>query len=910
MHFKSLSQWYLAQASRSDADALTPIELTYHIIAPINKSGILTLSSKIKRSRFYQRYIKTNSLVQWVMKWLRRSVFPIYIKYISHLLAKESRQWQPIVSLSQAGINVLQNRYELVEQSIIETTVPSVFPNQCQHYLGHEPHRYVFPNIVVSTVQNAMVYGGTNLIKTNDQILCHDLYHFSQDYTSEELHGHIVIHANSQCIRWILHDNEPETIPLAATFVDSCALNYAHWLTEVLPRIGLFCRDKRFDGIPIIVNSHLHANLKESLLRLTGNRGIIFIPIGRAVIVEELYVMSPTGYVPFEKRPGNLTPGASHGVFSPYALKALRDQLVNPLLIRTPNDFPKKIYLRRTSNIRKLINESDIEALLVENGFSIVEAERLSFIEQRLLFQHAEIIIGPTGAACANIIFCNPNANIAILMAIHKNMPYKYWLNISNAAGVKKINYILGKIVKNKALDFHGDYEINPNDLLNYLKSIEDLNIQSSETESKQKKQDSTHTTAVRIKNYREKIYRKYRTGCSSIAKTLKAGPSMLRKKIARTTWLNLVQLSTFSSRLSNNKWTIFDEVMVKTPNTAVFPDHVKDTLNLSHDHYLFPSVFVTTAQNVTLLGGSNLIRKENEVLCHDLYDFNCDYTSEELHKRMTIDSEKKRIRWLTRDDAPDSIPLGAIFLDSCTQNYTHWITEVLPRAYAFFSKSQFNDIPIIVADHLHPNLMESLLLLGNDRAIIKLPMEKELTVGQLYITSPTGYIPFDRRTRREGTVHSNGIFSSHALLSMRNYFIQMLALATPKQLPSKIFLKRNSHYRAMKNERLLQEELVSLGFTVIEPELHSFSEQVRMFSHAEVIVGTTGAAFANLIFCPPTTRVIICLSRHPDHCYGYWRNMAAAVGNDVTYVIGSIESHLHADFSIQIEDVIHAIEC
>lgn len=471
---ESLDLWRTTQVTHDHLNALATTDLTYRIISSKDIS-IDTLSRlrKSKLNHIYQQYLKKYSITRNIITWLWRTCFPVYIKHISPLLKKESRRWMSLVSFSVKTEHTPMNRYELTDQSVVKTTLLAVFPNQDQHYLGSKHDQYVYPAVFVTTVQDAMVYGGTNLIKLKNQVLCHDLYHFAQDYTSEELHGRIMIHAQQNRIRWILHDDNPAAISMAATFVDSCASNYAHWLTEVLPKICLFCTDNRFDGIPIIVNSHLHDNLKASLFLLSGDREVIFLPIGRAIQVEHLYFMSPTGYVPFEKRPNTPTQNGSHGIFSPYAFKMLRDQLTKKLPLLTSADFPKRIYLRRVSNTRKLLNESEIETLLVEHGFSIIATERLSFAAQVALFQHADVIIGPTGAACANIIFSNPQANIAILMAIHKNMPYRYWLNMSNAAGVKNISYILGKITQNKALDFHGDYTINIQDVACYLNTLE-----------------------------------------------------------------------------------------------------------------------------------------------------------------------------------------------------------------------------------------------------------------------------------------------------------------------------------------------------------------------------------------------------------------------------------------------------
>jgi capsular polysaccharide biosynthesis protein len=126
-----------------------------------------------------------------------------------------------------------------------------------------------------------------------------------------------------------------------------------------------------------------------------------------------------------------------------------------------------------------------------------------------------------------------------------------------------------------------------------------------------------------------------------------------------------------------------------------------------------------------------------------------------------------------------------------------------------------------------------------------------------------------------------------------------------------KIYIKRNSHYRNVTNAEEVEEMLVAKGFVVVEPEKLSFIEQVELFSSAEVVVGATGASFANLIFCKPETKIIILISDYKNMIYGYWQNMASAVGNKVTYVIGAsdeIFSHLHSNFQISIPDLLDAI--
>ena len=318
-----------------------------------------------------------------------------------------------------------------------------------------------------------MVYGGTNLVLADGGVVCHDLYDFTRDYTSEELHGRTRIDPKSARIRWLLHDEKPEPIPVAAAFVDACALNYAHWMTEVLPRIVLFCAEERFRDVPIVVNDGLHKNIMESLLFVAGaDREIITLPIGRALAVGELYLTSAAGYVPFEWRTKRLS-GHSHGMFSPAAFEMLRSRLKAMVTKTDGEGWPEKIFLRRNSGTRIVINTDELERLLVARGYVIVEPEKLTFLQQIQLFENAKTIVAATGAALSNAILCKPGTHVGIFMAKHKHMIYRYWSNMLAPIQVK-VSHVLGKIVQNRGLGIHGDFAIDADCVNDLLDSFEE----------------------------------------------------------------------------------------------------------------------------------------------------------------------------------------------------------------------------------------------------------------------------------------------------------------------------------------------------------------------------------------------------------------------------------------------------
>jgi capsular polysaccharide biosynthesis protein len=318
----------------------------------------------------------------------------------------------------------------------------------------------------VATISNGLVAGGSNLVLADDVVICHDLYDPVRDYSWEERHRRTFVRPSRNQIAWLMPTRPHRTLARAANFTDACAANYAHWMTEVLPRISLFCENEKFNGIPLLVDAGLHRNLMESLRIVAGEQHeIVTLAPGETVLASELFVVSVTGYVPFERR-SNRVKGHSHGTFSPQALLNLRQRIWRnlPPTVRKPGT---RIVIRRNSGIRIVTNEHEIEQALVARGFTAVEPERLSFEEQVKLFSNAEIVVGATGAAFANLIFCPPSAKIIIMISNYRHMPYWYWQNMACAVG-NHVTYVLGSCTDTFA-NLHSNFRINPADVLSAI---------------------------------------------------------------------------------------------------------------------------------------------------------------------------------------------------------------------------------------------------------------------------------------------------------------------------------------------------------------------------------------------------------------------------------------------------------
>ena len=86
----------------------------------------------------------------------------------------------------------------------------------------------------------------------------------------------------------------------------------------------------------------------------------------------------------------------------------------------------------------------------------------------------------------------------------------------------------------------------------------------------------------------------------------------------------------------------------------------------------------------------------------------------------------------------------------------------------------------------------------------------------------------------------------------------QLTRIHNGSRAPSKIYLARTpSPKRNFLTEDRLRAELARLGFEIIFPEQLPIDEQIAVFNRADVLVGCTGAAFANVLYCREDAKVV-----------------------------------------------------
>lgn len=187
--------------------------------------------------------------------------------------------------------------------------------------------------------------------------------------------------------------------------------------------------------------------------------------------------------------------------------------------------------------------------------------------------------------------------------------------------------------------------------------------------------------------------------------------------------------------------------------------------------------------------------------------------------------------------------------------NFTHWLTDVIPRLKIFSKKFNLSKIDKFYVPNLKYNFQkESLAQLGiKENQIINGNKYKHITANNIYATShPCHFHPMK--------------IKKWSLNYIRNLY-------SPKKKTkkySKIFIERDQihllnfknlekskNLRILLNEKEIKEFLKLQGFVIIKPEKYSFIKQVEIFYNANFVIGMYGAAMMMISFCKKNTKVL-----------------------------------------------------
>jgi len=317
-----------------------------------------------------------------------------------------------------------------------------------------------FPNVYLYQVENAQVFGDTSCVLANNCLLFDGVQNLKKEHIVEEnflnfknLNSNFFANRYKNCLF---------NIDEAISLLNPLYFNYAHFITEILPLI-IFLK-KSHNNIPILINNFKNKNILIFLKKLLRKFKVYIISEDESIFVKKLFIFSKIAHVSHEPRKPE-TQRVNEGAFSEPFLENTNEYFREKNKKSLP--IKKKIYVIRPSTYRYLLNEEVIISILKKAGYFILDPYKYSIKKQIFFFQNAQIIISPTGASLANLVFCLNKPKVIIFVP-NLSMIFNYWRNLTYNR-ISNMTYIVGK--KNYSIkEYHGNYSIIPDQILNLIK--------------------------------------------------------------------------------------------------------------------------------------------------------------------------------------------------------------------------------------------------------------------------------------------------------------------------------------------------------------------------------------------------------------------------------------------------------
>lgn len=281
---------------------------------------------------------------------------------------------------------------------------------------------------------------------------------------------------------------------------------------------------------------------------------------------------------------------------------------------------------------------------------------------------------------------------------------------------------------------------------------------------------------------------------------------------------------------------------MVKIKTTESYISKRKKPLNLlNKDKKLFENEFSREIPETFFKVYKNITLEENKLFLYGSISLDpkfykmdtSNWNSFKVSLKQLLKSSFKNIHIIDR---------GSWVIDDKSQNYFHWMTDVLSRIKLIPYKD-LKEYPILIPKHF---LLESFI--SETLELLKIPyetydIEKKIKINKLLVTS-----------------HASpaGNYNNQLIHKVSKDLKEKSKNQLEKNYPKKIWLSRkNQDRRVLLNEDDITRYLSEKGYEIIYPELISISEQVNLFNNAEVVISLHGASLTNIMYMNQNKKVL-----------------------------------------------------
>jgi len=243
--------------------------------------------------------------------------------------------------------------------------------------------------------------------------------------------------------------------------------NYYHWICEAIFRAHMVIKEKD-DLVLLLPEYYSKSDFITGALAPLGFKNIFLIPDGKSLYVHKLCLPQ-------------IKPIVDSYDYS--KMKVIKKMYLDYITAEKKEafNFGDKIYISRKKAARKKVdNESAIESILLNYGFTILNNKDYSFLDQVAIYSNAKMLVSIHGSGLTNMLFMKEGS---VVLEFHKKLTndndwhsLAFWY-MAESLGYRYFHQICDPT------DLNADY-FNANFIVDAILLAENLNKMTGGTKS------------------------------------------------------------------------------------------------------------------------------------------------------------------------------------------------------------------------------------------------------------------------------------------------------------------------------------------------------------------------------------------------------------------------------------------
>jgi capsular polysaccharide biosynthesis protein len=175
--------------------------------------------------------------------------------------------------------------------------------------------------------------------------------------------------------------------------------NYYHWLCESILRLWLV-REKKDNLVLLLPDYYKHSDFIQGSLAPFNFTNIYYIPFGKSLHIKNICLPQIKPHVDSYDK-------AKINQIKDFYLDYISNRSVNSL------DLGERIYIsRKKAQRKKVSNDNEIEQVLRNYNFKIINNEDYTFIEQIAIYSKAKFLVSIHGSGLTNMLFMSKGSSV------------------------------------------------------------------------------------------------------------------------------------------------------------------------------------------------------------------------------------------------------------------------------------------------------------------------------------------------------------------------------------------------------------------------------------------------------------------------------------------------------------------